>query len=234
MRVIARAHCDKCDDKIYGARIICLDCEAKHTWSPVNLPTHDVIKVRRTVHLRQWGGLEDRAKDALERANAAFSHVNPTEPGGYDSDDSSQEIYLSSGPASKPLGSQKEVAEGSKEWEEEAGPKCAACEKTVTQPCWYCVQCKDDTFICTSCDNKRLEKLKNGHIPAHDLVKCKQTGKEGTASLEDRLATLEERLGEIESKVDVRFSKVEKMLKAVLHELGGGASIDSDGEAAEG
>ncbi|THH29709.1 hypothetical protein EUX98_g4473 [Antrodiella citrinella] len=32
------------------------------------------------------------------------------------------------------------------------GPHCYTCQKTVSQPCWYCIGCYDDVFLCDECE----------------------------------------------------------------------------------
>jgi hypothetical protein len=91
-------------------------CQAKNTWDTVDLcdepdfvcatierdnlpqphpPTHDVIKVRRVVHIRQFGRLDREAKGALERVRALLSTDGRNTPDieeECDSDYSSQAV----------------------------------------------------------------------------------------------------------------------------------------------
>ncbi|KAF8581972.1 hypothetical protein K439DRAFT_1662069 [Ramaria rubella] len=92
------ACCANCGEKIQEARIICLTCTSKDSWFPVDLceaahcshatidrddlmtphfSTHDTMKVRRVVHLRQMADLECAAGDALERVKTAFERPIP-------------------------------------------------------------------------------------------------------------------------------------------------------------
>jgi hypothetical protein len=96
-----------------------------------HLPTHDILKVRRVVHLRNFGKLVRTARNALERARRAFEGDLTTEADAYDSDDAAPIIDLA---PREPLASM------------DAALRCALCQDEVTQPCWYCVQCESQYF----------------------------------------------------------------------------------------
>ncbi|KAJ6499432.1 hypothetical protein C8R45DRAFT_115543 [Mycena sanguinolenta] len=80
-----------------------------------HLPTHDILKLRRVVHLRQFGKTYREAKRALAKARELFPTTQADAAAG------ALEIQLA--------------------YEAPRGPKCAVCEEFVTQPCWFCVQC---------------------------------------------------------------------------------------------
>ncbi|KAJ7291055.1 hypothetical protein C8J57DRAFT_208463 [Mycena rebaudengoi] len=221
--------CDACTGTIGGARMTCLTCRLEDTFDTVDfcdtpacstmkvvptgmtrphLPTHDILKLRRVVHIRQFGKTYREAKRALARARQLF----PTPEADMDSSASSDSH------ASRPA------------------PKCASCNVQVTQPCWFCVQCEEPSFICNACDSDTKKKIKFGyHDPySHDLVRCQTLVEEVELTLEDRLADLEqrfiqheanmnERLNSLESKMEDRLSQVddrlglvEKLLERVL------------------
>src|SRR5882724_13288253 len=94
------ACCDNCGGFIGGARIICLFCQAKDTWNTVDLceapgcvaarieredltrphlPTHDLMKVRRVVHTREFGKADRAARQGLVKARAIFKGIDPRE-----------------------------------------------------------------------------------------------------------------------------------------------------------
>lgn len=60
-------------------------------------------------------------------------------------------------------------------------------------------------FICIICDAKGVPEVE-GHIGAHDLVRCQDWVEEVDISVEDRLATLEGRF----TKLEERFGKLEE------------------------
>ncbi|KAJ7925171.1 hypothetical protein B0H13DRAFT_2314677 [Mycena leptocephala] len=220
--------CDCCTGVIGGARVTCLTCRLEDTFDTVDfcdtpsctstkvvptgmtrphLPAHDILKLRRVVHVRQFGKTYREAKRALAKARQLFPPPSET-----DADVENPET-----PA----------------------PKCAACDDPVTQPCWFCVQCDEPSFICNSCDSDPKKKIAFGyHDPyAHDLVRVRELVEEVEVTLEDRLADLEQRfiqheanmdqrLGSLEAKVDDRLMQVddrlmlvEKLLERVLFAL---------------
>jgi hypothetical protein len=110
---------------------------------------------------------------------------------------------------------------------EATGPKCAACEDPVTQPCWFCVQCEglhlsdlcgrrltrasEPSFICFSCESDSKKKIAFGYHQAHshDLVRVQQFVEEVEVTLEDRLADLEQRFIQHEANMDQRLNSLE-------------------------
>jgi len=230
--------CANCKGAIGGARIICLVCRPSYSWSvdlcenascteaqveasdlaKPHLPTHDVIKVRRVVHIRQLGGLERAAKQALRRARDAFKDdlIPATTSEGYDSDDGSPVV---------------EMTEALKSPIDEDRKVCIFCRTGVdlNQPWWYCVNCQDPTFICGQCDSSHIDFSVHGHKYSHDLVKCQEQEEPEVVepSVENRLAGLEskingleskmdERWDQLDSKVDNRLAKFETMLVSML------------------
>ncbi|KAF8210104.1 hypothetical protein K438DRAFT_140561 [Mycena galopus ATCC 62051] len=129
--------CDCCTGVIGGARVTCLTCRLEHTFDTVDfcdtsgctsmkvvpsgmtrphLPTHDLLKLRRVVHVRQFGKTYREAKQALAKARQLFADTDT------DTNAGALEMQLA--------------------YETTGGPKCAVCEDPVTQPCWFCVQCQ--------------------------------------------------------------------------------------------
>ncbi|KAJ7093941.1 hypothetical protein B0H15DRAFT_147115 [Mycena belliarum] len=218
--------CDACTGTIGGCRVTCLTCRLEDTFDTVDfcdnssctsmkvvpsgmtrphLPTHDILKLRRVVHLRQSGKMYREAKRALARARQLFP---PTEA---EEDNCSPEKLAA------------------------PRPKCAACHVPVTQPCWYCVNCDQPSFICIACEaGTKKKKIFGYHMDTHDLVRVQPLVEEVEITLEGRLADLEQRfiqheanmdqrLGSLEAKVDDRLLKVddrliqvEKLLERVL------------------
>ncbi|KAF8581694.1 hypothetical protein K439DRAFT_202072 [Ramaria rubella] len=202
--------CDNCHGTIGGARIICLVCQGTESWHPVDLcetpecvsalvdrkdlarphlPTHDVFKVRRVAHIRQFGKLYREAKVALQKARAIFQRTPPPLPlprqgsTGNNAAKVADVVKQRASTVAKPL------------------PKCAICKATAAQPCWYCVHCEGDMFICINCDAKGTVKFGN-HDDTHALVRCQPLVADVETSLEDRL------------------TRVEKLLESVLQKFG--------------
>nr|GAT60452.1 predicted protein [Mycena chlorophos] len=225
--------CDCCTGVIGGARITCLTCRLEHSFDTVDfcdtqacmtakvvpsgmtrthLPTHDLLKLRRVVHIRQFGKTYREAKEALVRARKLFPFAEDALEDGHGSMDRRQSIMPP------------------------PPPRCAACREICEQPCWFCVQCEEPSFICTACEADPKKSLAFGYHNAysHDLVRCQPLVEDIELTLEDRLAELEKRFIQHEAnmehrlesletrmderllKVDERLVQVEKLLERVL------------------
>ncbi|KAJ7248435.1 hypothetical protein C8J57DRAFT_1358239 [Mycena rebaudengoi] len=210
--------CDACEGPIGGARISCLHCQMKDTFNTIDFcespgcmlqpvtgddlerphvpASHDLFKVRRVLHVRQFGKTYRDAKEALRKARSLGEEGPP------------QSAWVP--------------------------PVCAVCKNAVTQPCWYCVQCDEDSFICDQCDAKEKVAFGIHDMYTHDLVRVQELVDDVELTVEERLAELEQRfvkheaamdgklkrvedrLGRLELTVDSRMSKMEKLLEHVI------------------
>ncbi|KAJ6588466.1 hypothetical protein B0H19DRAFT_1099542 [Mycena capillaripes] len=279
--------CDNCEGDIGGARISCLVCQTKDTFNTVDfcsapgcishrvmrddmekvhLPHHDLMKVQRVVHMRQFGKTYRNAKAALKHARTFFKAA-PGAKGVLEDADSASESGSGSGsesdtddedghailaakrvsrlptlavsippPSSNNRASRRFSAfpmSAISAAPEPPGPSCSACNKPVSQPCWYCVQCGGAMFICWECDAKgsKITAFGEHDFHTHDLVRVQELVEEQDLSVEERLSELEERfskheknmeerLGRMEAAVDGRMAKMEQLLEQVLMKLG--------------
>ncbi|KAH9948257.1 hypothetical protein B0H21DRAFT_847639 [Amylocystis lapponica] len=212
--------CSVCGGVIGGTRTICLDCNVDNTvdicddprclasnverrYLPsAHLPTHTVYKVRTMLHKRDFGKVESGAIDALERARAALKDVEEVEEeqleGALDMEDRSADVV-------------------------KGNLACIVCKKRVSKPCWYCVSCADDTFICLSCDPKDGIQV-GDHVKTHPLVKCQdEQSKDKPISTEEKLEALETKYVALDSKldhVDERLLHMEELMKTMMSKLG--------------
>ncbi|KAJ7115464.1 hypothetical protein C8R44DRAFT_880758 [Mycena epipterygia] len=245
-------YCDSCRSSIGGARITCLVCQMKGTWNTVDfcelpdcitsrvnrddmqkphLSHHDLMKVRRVVHIREFGKIYRNAKEALQHARtffkssadgaAAVKQANDSES-EVDTEDEEghapmsakrlsriptlavsipQTLVVSRGPAS---GYPMSAVSPSMRLPDSvvSGPRCCGCSKPVTQPCWYCVQCAGASFICWECDAKGEVQFGEHNFLSHDLVRVQELVIEKDLSIEERLAELEETM-------NARFGRLE-------------------------
>ncbi|KAJ6481736.1 hypothetical protein C8R45DRAFT_1002875 [Mycena sanguinolenta] len=253
--------CDNCDGNIGGARITCLICQMKDTINSVDfcstqgcidnrvvrddlqkahLPHHDLLKVRRVVHTRQFGKIYRDAKEAIKQARTFFkpaaaeadsdSEVDSEDEGGHATLAAAKRISTMSGftkrlstmPAVPNQGAQTTAPPTQKAPEPVVvyGPPCCACKKPVTQPCWYCVQCGEATFICWECDAKGEVSFGQHDYNAHDLVRVQELIEEKDLSVEERLGELEERFSKHEKAMDARLGRMEALLEQVLKKIG--------------
>lgn len=113
---------------------------------------------------------------------------------------------------------------------------CACCNARVSAPCYVCVDCTRDTFVCNGCEVREAQALKDGPAPYHgrfhitirlfdtteekfeqdatDVTIKRLEGLEST--LQDRVNVLEERLSKLEGKLDERFNSFEALLTQLM------------------
>ncbi|KAF7292835.1 VPS13 domain-containing protein [Mycena indigotica] len=263
--------CDSCGGAIGGARLSCLVCQMKDSWNTVDFddspacmagrvnrddmqkphyPHHDLIKLRRVLHIREFGKAFRNAKAALEKARGIFKAAGIETNDSGDGDDEEQpseaptaqihslitqlSITIPNAPtAGAPL-SAVSVAKSRAE-PLPKGPKCANCSKALTMPCWFCVQCTEETFICWECDAKGesgisslLEKNEHTHnFFAHDLVRVQEAVEDKDLTMEERIGALEDvfkaheqtvgdRLTRMEKTVEERMARVEMLLEKLV------------------
>ncbi|KAJ7584970.1 hypothetical protein C8J56DRAFT_139201 [Mycena floridula] len=219
--VVHAEPCESCGGIIGGARLSCLTCQLVDKFDTIDfcehpgclsqrivrphlaqphLPSHDLLKVRRVVHIRQFGKTYRDAKDALQRARsllASASQTNQPEGNTSDSDEDMNEVT----------------------------PACGACKLPVSQPCWFCVHCEKTTFICFACEpnlnkgkilNSDPKTLPNHDIHTHDLVRVQELVDDVKISMDDRLEAMDVRLSKFEGRVEDRLARVERLLEQLL------------------
>ncbi|KIM45643.1 hypothetical protein M413DRAFT_344967 [Hebeloma cylindrosporum] len=221
--------CDWCDRRITKSRILCIQCMAEDLSDNIDLcsscldksPTkrgfihdisHDMVKVEETLHDFHFAQVVESARGTITRVKGIFRTL---ESHGAPSDDNlAASVQVS------------QVEEGC------VDPMCACCAKRVSTPCWACVVCARDTFICIDCDAKRLGSLQEGPSPGHKLnhplVRVRDSAIAGqNASTEERLNALQQRfigmehklsagLAAIDAKVDERLTSLENRVEQRL------------------
>jgi len=105
-------------------------------------------------------------------------------------------------------------------------PPCTHCKKTVSQPCWYCVDCTskfrsvgtiqivtpantlltEERFICDNCEYKFLA-FNEIHTKKHTLVRVVEKVVETVASTEERLRAVEGQLESVQAKMEELLSR---------------------------
>ncbi|KAF8178111.1 hypothetical protein K438DRAFT_1938825 [Mycena galopus ATCC 62051] len=285
------AVCDSCRGRIGGTRISCLVCQMKDTFNTVDfcstpgcianrvmrddmqkahLPHHDLLKVRRVVHTRQFGKTYRDAKEALQKARTFFKSPSGVTKQGSESeaDTEDEEGHAPSPPKrlsikrlsrmpsfsiSIPTPNPRPESRISmarlplEQLAVASGPPCRVCKQPVSQPCWYCVQCADASFICWECDVKSevlfaqhdfhtREYGVKGEVSfdfgqhdfyTHDLVRVQELIEEKNLSVEERLGGIEDRFSKHEKAmdsrlggVDSRLGRMEVLLEQVLTKIG--------------
>jgi hypothetical protein len=214
-----------------------------------HLPHHDLMKVRRVLHTRLFGKTYRDAKKALKLARTFFkpgamagAEQNSEARADTEGEDGHAPVSamplsakrLSRIPAlaiSIPQGAQlrgpgsgypKSALSAARSPllnPAASGPSCCACKKPVSQPCWYCVQCGDASFICWECDINGEVSFGNHDFHTHDLVRVQEVVDEKDLSMEERLVELEERFSKHEKAMDSRMDRMEALLEQVLKKI---------------
>ncbi|KAH8102306.1 hypothetical protein BXZ70DRAFT_891052, partial [Cristinia sonorae] len=250
--------CAGCQEALGGQRIMCLDCRpvearirntvnfcghpicgAKTVTSDdlfymdpkkPHLPTHDYVKLRSVLHLKDMPELDRNAGRALERCRMIVT---------------SAMMNSSSRPASVETVIDGEVVRGdtpSMKISRPASPilsdefyrfqpkppaiQCWTCRKAITlEPCWFCVTCLDvdDTFFCNICLVRGFNYRRHlsTHLFTHPLVRCKARVEDPEdlelPTTDQRLAALEEQVSAIDSKLDRLQETLENMFARMEH-----------------
>ncbi|KAJ3575378.1 hypothetical protein NP233_g1131 [Leucocoprinus birnbaumii] len=191
--------CDWCERRITKARNLCITCMSEDLSDNIELcstcidraptkrgfehdPSHVMVKVEQTLHDFYFLRVVQNAKVTIEKVKNLFRAL---EANALQPDENAEE--------------------------ETRKAICACCAKKVLPPCWACVMCARDTFICSECDASKVSPLPNGPSPSHKLshplVRIRDTSLSGqSVTTEDRLNALEQRLIMLEHKVGEGFS----------------------------
>ncbi|TFK44065.1 hypothetical protein BDQ12DRAFT_593650, partial [Crucibulum laeve] len=190
--------CDWCERRITKCRILCINCISEDLSDNIDLcascmdkapskrgftheVSHGMIKVEQTIHDHDLARTTEASRATIDRIKALFRTIEV---------------------ATIHEGDRTHVPDGLPVSEH----VCACCEKHVLPPCWACVVCTRDTFVCLECDLKRAPALpvgpSPGHTLSHPLVRIRDTSISGpNATAEERLASLEQRMISLEFKV---------------------------------
>ncbi|KAF5376289.1 hypothetical protein D9615_008531 [Tricholomella constricta] len=204
--------CDWCERQITKCRILCIQCISEDLSDNIDLCAscvdkapakrtftheinHAVVKVEQTLHDYDIVRIVDAARTTFERVRALFRSL-----------DSALQVHRPD--------------DGSSHKDEHrSNLLCACCGKDVLPPCWVCVVCTKDTFVCADCDSKRLPSQIPAHTLTHALVRIRDTTLNGESPADDRYLALEHRLLAMELRVSEGFaameSKVDERLAAL-------------------
>ncbi|KAF9648615.1 hypothetical protein BDM02DRAFT_3187035 [Thelephora ganbajun] len=91
--------------------------------------------------------------------------------------------------------------------EERPTPGCVRCDTTVSLPCWCCVDCTGEKFICDDCENEQLA-FDEVHTKMHTLVRVSEKVEEKEVSVEERLRLVESELAKMRQLLAKLIEKV--------------------------
>ncbi|KIK51733.1 hypothetical protein GYMLUDRAFT_120582, partial [Collybiopsis luxurians FD-317 M1] len=164
--------CDGCDRGITRSRFICLTCISDDFSETFDLclncrdiscttesfdhhPSHPMLKVDRVIQDGELAWAIPEAREIATRVKELFRSQNTlTTRLAKDS--------IKDGRADKTKLLQVEAL-------------CCCCGKGVDTPCWICLSCSPDTFICDGCEKNRTSVLLDGpskwHQHKHHLIR---------------------------------------------------------------
>lgn len=176
LRVLS-AYCDTCSKTCKGSRYTCIDCldnvtpeaslensldfcslecsEVTILPNPTTLkkshnPSHDVLKKRTCLPVRDVPVAYRKAKAAISACRGQFSHVSEQRRNDFEEAGSSTEAVLqatgadlSKGAAIVHLVCSLQCTKSMYGFSSDntKPPQCKICHKAVTMPCWFCIDC---------------------------------------------------------------------------------------------
>ncbi|KAF8149382.1 hypothetical protein B0H34DRAFT_785385 [Crassisporium funariophilum] len=210
--------CDSCERRITKCRIMCIQCLSEDLSDNVDLcgtcaeksvtkrgfnhdVSHDMVKVEETLHDFSFAQVVEAARTTISRIKGVLRTVEAVRI----SSESAREKHPETNEA-------HEIA-------------CTCCGKDVSTPCWACVICTRDTFVCLDCDSRRMRSLPDGpspsHRPAHTLVRIRDSSVAGqSATTEERLAALQQRFITLEHKMASGLAAIDAKVEERLSSLG--------------
>ncbi|KAJ7230020.1 hypothetical protein GGX14DRAFT_581900 [Mycena pura] len=204
--------CIQCmDDRFYDNIDLCPECveQTPRRNAFVHKRSHLLVKTYRRLHdgdlawmVPEARVVAERVKKAFRKAHSLLSRIDGTPTAGRHTGKSKSK--------SKP-------------------PQiCCCCGEPASPPCWVCIDCDKDTYICKSCDAKRATALPDGvnpeHKLSHPLVQILDsdpnpepvTTDGRIIELETRMSGLDSKIASLEEKLENRFASLE----TILHGMG--------------
>ncbi|KAF9447894.1 hypothetical protein P691DRAFT_705890 [Macrolepiota fuliginosa MF-IS2] len=231
--------CDGCHLRLIEPRFICLTCmdpemsnsfdlcsqcmdkpAERHDF--IHTADHTLIKARQFIHKYFFAWLINEARLMTTRLKKTFAELLTREEEG---------DTHGVGEHHTPTGGHSELL-------------CGCCAKPVRIPCWICITCARETYVCDDCEEKESPVLKEGpgctiHRPDHHLLRLhnlelarferervdptvarinalETTVNERFEALE---STVESRIATLESKVEARLASFESLLRRIALQL---------------
>ncbi|KAJ7578160.1 hypothetical protein C8J56DRAFT_797697, partial [Mycena floridula] len=199
--------CKGCERVIYKSRLICVTCISETLASGVNLclncidistetedftheASHSLVKADHFLHDGDLAWALPEALVVVERVKTTFREMGSLL--NRLSDPSAEDVNAEDGHKTK----------GEKVDE----PTCCCCGSCIELPCWACLSCSPDTYICLDCDSNKVKALENGptpwHLLRHPLVLIRDSEEDvEPPDTDTRIEGLEKALGEVDTKI---------------------------------
>ncbi|KAH9171881.1 hypothetical protein EDB89DRAFT_1851867 [Lactarius sanguifluus] len=195
-------------------------------------PHHRLVKARTTVLTRQQGRALTAAQNAFTKAEKFCKRIAEASQQAQDKDKEEQ-----TAPDSEPALTPEDVPPSELPPKDENGldapedtksgaeaadlPSCGKCKGPLSFPCWYCVKCEDDLFLCEACEGSdacpELTRSSGKHTEEHHLIRCQapKNVDDKTFSTEQRLISLEDRLSNVHTRVETIEQLLRQLAEAV-------------------
>ncbi|SJL12357.1 uncharacterized protein ARMOST_15783 [Armillaria ostoyae] len=200
--------CNICKEYLIGSRFLCLDCLLEYDDDSTDFCLgcfQEDFKNDKVTHTRYHPLLQLRRRLATRRL---FSVAN------------NSRAALKT--ARRKLG------------DSSGHPQCAICKESVSLPCWFCVDCDDEFFLCFKCNandnatepwmtDKHL-RPEEGHTYVHKLVLCSEpepvepkapSVEERLAATEKHMETMEKHMEEMQKHIEATKKNTEKHIEAM-------------------
>ncbi|KAK0194918.1 hypothetical protein F5146DRAFT_924474 [Armillaria mellea] len=213
-------YCDSCGGQLLGSRLACLTCMNDSFSDTINLctscidtsceragfvhdPSHVLLKFDSVILDGRLRGIIPEARRRVTRIKFQSSLKNHIEPVEKTSSSHTNQSKKEPPTAAEPS-------------------KCRCCGKVVSLPCWVCLICTIDAYVCDECDATRKEPMSGDPhalgqpllriADCNPLVEVVATDVKLT-SLEKKFDKVDQRLAKLEERVESRLSAMETMLK---------------------
>ncbi|KAJ6573432.1 hypothetical protein DFH09DRAFT_916098 [Mycena vulgaris] len=221
-------NCDSCKRHIRSTRIFCIQCIDDMFYDTIDLcsecieqtperdtfvhtSSHILAKTFRRIHDGEMAWLVPEARVVAARVKKVFKAASSL--------------------LSRIEGGAKVGGHAGKTKSSESEKICCCCGEPVTCPCWVCITCVPDTYICVDCDAKRATAIPDGVSPKHTLsdplvqildgepIPEPLTTDLRLSELETKMLGLDSKMAALEEKLESRFGSLEAMLQVIAEKL---------------
>ncbi|KAJ7053428.1 hypothetical protein C8F01DRAFT_1064970 [Mycena amicta] len=243
------AYCNGCSGRIYDERMACLECMKDDDWDlilhrvdmcsdcsektvkweeTVHEPRHVQVKTYRRIHDGYMSWMVPEGREVAKRVKKLFTEdeaVTTTAP-------DPEEVLT------------KDI-DVSAEVKATETPTCSYCEKKIALPCFVCVVCAPDAYICIECNKTHAaerSKVFPQHRLSHPLVyifdtkpmilpktpSAGDTVEVRLADMRSHMQTMEKNMGNKFEALDARLKAVEALLNNLLEQRTGAPEAKGD------
>ncbi|KAJ7056360.1 hypothetical protein C8F01DRAFT_1372891 [Mycena amicta] len=233
--ILHYASCNACRGSIYGERLACLECmddnedfnrvdlcsncfEQTAEWRAyVHEPRHVQVKTYRRINPGDMSWMVPKEREVAKRVKKLFT---------------ADKAVATTAPASDPSGEgvtkDIDVPVFAERLATET-PTCTYCEGKIALPCFVCVECTPDAYICIEC-NKKHAAIFPQHRLSHPLVYIFDTKEmilpktpnteDATATVEVQLAAMRSHMQTLEKNMGNKFEATRSHMQTLEKNIG--------------